>query len=72
MHVAKTAPAASPTPKTTDATPATPKKPTSNLSPDEFQKKSKKLPDEVQSQGTAPPKDNKAPGGGNGKATTIG
>ena len=35
-----------------------------NLSPDEYQKKAKKLPDETKLPGKAPPKDNKKPGGG--------
>lgn len=43
-----------------------------NLSPDEYQKKSQKLPDTTAIQGTPPPKDTKAPGGGSGGATVIG
>ena len=42
------------------------------LSPSEYQKKSQKLPDTTAIQGTPPPKDNKAPGGGSGGATVIG
>lgn len=42
-----------------------------NLSPEEYQKKSQKLPDETAIQGAPPPKDNKAPGGGSGGATVI-
>ena len=34
------------------------------LSPDEYEKKAKKLPDETKLPGKAPPKDNKKPGGG--------
>ena len=36
------------------------------LSPDKYQKKSSKLPDETKLPGKAPPKDEKAPGGGGG------
>jgi hypothetical protein len=43
-----------------------------NLSPSEYQKKSQKLPDTTAIEGTPPPKDNKAPGGGSGGATVIG
>jgi hypothetical protein len=43
----------------------------SNLSPQEYQKRSKKLPNKVQSEGTPPPTDNAAPGGGS-EATEIG
>jgi len=42
-----------------------------NLSPQEYQKRSRRLPDKVQSEGRPPPKDNAAPGGGS-KATEIG
>jgi hypothetical protein len=35
-----------------------------NLSPEEYQKKAKKLPDETKLPGKAPPKDNKKPAGG--------
>jgi hypothetical protein len=40
-------------------------------SPEEYQKKSKKLPDETKLPGKAPPKDNKKPGGGSGGGETI-
>jgi hypothetical protein len=36
------------------------------LSPDQYQKKSRKLPDNTKLPGKAPPKDNKKPGGGGG------
>jgi hypothetical protein len=39
------------------------------LSPQEYQKKSKKLPDKLKLPGKAPPKDNKKPGGGGGGET---
>jgi hypothetical protein len=39
------------------------------LSPDKYQKKSTKLPDETKLPGKAPPKDNKKPGGGGGGQT---
>lgn len=41
-----------------------------STSPEDYSKKSKKLPDTVGTGGEAPPKDNKAPGGGSG-GTTI-
>lgn len=41
-----------------------------NTSPEDYSKKSKKLPDTVGTGGDAPPEDNKAPGGGSG-GTTI-
>jgi hypothetical protein len=42
------------------------------LSPDEYQKKSGKLPDETKLPGKAPPKDDKPAGGGEGGGQTIG
>jgi SPOR domain len=42
-----------------------------NLSPQDYQKKSKKLPDKLKLPGKPPPKDTKKPGGGSG-AKTIG
>jgi hypothetical protein len=42
-----------------------------NSSPQDYQKKSKKLPDKLKTPGKAPPKDNKKAGGG-GKVETIG
>ena len=42
-----------------------------NSSPQDYQKKSKKLPDKLKTPGKAPPKDKKKPGGG-GKVETIG
>jgi hypothetical protein len=41
------------------------------LSPEEYQKKAKKLPDETKLPGQAPPKDNKEPGGGEGGGTVL-
>jgi hypothetical protein len=42
------------------------------LSPDQYQKKSRKLPDTTKLPGKAPKKDEKAPGGGQGGAQVIG
>ena len=70
VHVSTTAPAAPARDAAAQESPV-PKKST-DLTPGEYQKRSKKLPDEVQSEGTAPPADNKAPGGGSGEATEIG
>lgn len=54
----------SPSPKTTNP---------ENLSPEEFQKRSKKLPTTTGTGGKPPPKDSKAPGGGSDEdAVTIG
>jgi hypothetical protein len=43
-----------------------------SLSPDQYKKKSSKLPDETKLPGKAPPKDNKKPGGGKGGGDVIG
>lgn len=42
-----------------------------NSSGDDFQKKSKKLPNKVGTEGKAPKKDNKKPGGGSGGGATL-
>lgn len=58
-----------------DATPASPSPKETNpegLTPEEFRKKSKKLPKTTGTGGKPPPKDNKAPGGGSEDAVTIG
>lgn len=49
---------------------AEPPKGGGNLSPQEYQTRSRELPNKVHSQGKPPPKDHTAPGGG-GKATEI-
>ena len=41
------------------------------LSPEQYEKKAKKLPDETKLPGEAPPKDNKKPGGGQGGGDVI-
>jgi len=41
------------------------------LSPDQYQKQSSKLPDKTNTEGKAPPKDDKKPGGGEGDAEVI-
>ncbi len=45
---------------------------TGKLSPDQFQKQSKKLPDKVGTEGTPPPVDKSKPAGGGSEGTTIG
>ena len=41
------------------------------LSPEQYQKKSQKLPDTTELPGQAPPKDNQKPGGGDDSGTVI-
>lgn len=54
------------------AAPSAPLQELENSPPQEYSKKSEKLPDKVGTDGAPPPADNKAPGGGRGGGETIG